>query len=82
MGIDSSTSMDTSVDDTWPRTRLVPSTTAEADVPAFRGTRHTSARRYSHDDPAAVVIAVSEDGPVSVFRNGAMVGHSPALWLP
>jgi hypothetical protein len=62
--------------------RLVPSTTAESDVPAYRGTRHTSALRYSHDDPDAVVIAVSEDGPVSVFRNGSMVGHSPALWLP
>ncbi len=61
--------------------RLVPSATAETDVPAFRGTRHTSARRYSHDDPDAVVIAVSEDGPVSVFRNGLLVGRSTELWL-
>ena len=52
--------------------RLVPSKAAEQTVEAFRGTRHTSGRRYSHDDPLATVIAVSEDGPVSVLRNGAV----------
>jgi hypothetical protein len=57
--------------------RLVPSTRAEATVEALGGTRHTSGRRYSHDDPLATVIAVSEDGPVTVFRNGAVLGHSP-----
>ena len=36
------------------------------------GTRHTSARRYSYDDPQATVIVVSEDGPVSVLRNGVV----------
>lgn len=56
--------------------RLVPSTAAEEAVEAFRGTRHTSGRRYSHDDPLATVIAVSEDGPVSVLRNGAVLGRS------
>jgi Probable sensor domain DACNK/DisA bacterial checkpoint controller nucleotide-binding len=56
--------------------RLVPSTAAEATVEALRGTRHTSGRRYSRDDPRATVIAVSEDGPVSVLRNGAVLGHS------
>lgn len=56
--------------------RLVPSTAAEATVEAFGGTRHTSARRYSHDDPLATVIAVSEDGPVSVLRNGEVLGRS------
>jgi hypothetical protein len=56
--------------------RLVPSRAAEANVEAFRGTRHTSGRRYSHDDPLATVIAVSEDGPVSVLRNGAVLGRS------
>lgn len=35
------------------------------------GTRHTSARRYSFDDPASVVFVVSQDGPVTVFRGGA-----------
>ena len=56
--------------------RLVPSKAAEQSVAAYRGTRHTSGRRYSHDDPLATVIAVSEDGPVTVFRNGAVIGRS------
>jgi hypothetical protein len=56
--------------------RLVPSQQAEETVEAFRGTRHTSGRRYSYDDPLATVIAVSEDGPVSVLRNGAVLGRS------
>jgi hypothetical protein len=56
--------------------RLVPSRTAEASVEAFGGTRHTSGRRYSHDDPLATVIAVSDDGPISVLRNGEVLGRS------
>ena len=56
--------------------RLVPSPTAEETVDALGGTRHTSGRRYSRDDPLATVIAVSEDGPVSVLRNGEVLGHS------
>jgi hypothetical protein len=56
--------------------RLVPSNAAEQTVDAIRGTRHTSGRRYSHDDPLATIIVVSEDGPVTVLRNGAVLGHS------
>jgi hypothetical protein len=56
--------------------RLVPSNRAEATVEPLRGTRHTSARRYSHDDPLATVIAVSDDGPISVFRNGTVLANS------
>ncbi|HEX4218770.1 MAG TPA: diadenylate cyclase [Acidimicrobiales bacterium] len=56
--------------------RLIPSADAETAVEPFGGTRHTSARRYSHDDPLATVIAVSEDGPVSVLRDGAVLGRS------
>jgi DNA integrity scanning protein DisA with diadenylate cyclase activity len=56
--------------------RLVPSTDAEAEVAPLKGTRHTSGRRYSYDEPDAVVIAVSEDGPVSVLRRGEVLGHS------
>ena len=56
--------------------RLVPSARAEADIAAFRGTRHTSARRYSADDPSATVIVVSEDGPVTVMRAGRLLGSS------
>jgi DNA integrity scanning protein DisA with diadenylate cyclase activity len=56
--------------------RLVPTPAAEEMVEALGGTRHTSGRRYSHDDPLATVIAVSEDGPVSVLRNGELLGRS------
>lgn len=58
--------------------RLVPSNEAEESVEPLGGTRHTSARRYSFDDPLATVIAVSEDGPVSVLRNGEVIGRSPS----
>ncbi|MDY7106614.1 MAG: diadenylate cyclase [Actinomycetota bacterium] len=40
-------------------------------VPAFRGTRHTSARRFSYDEPECLVFVVSEDGPLTVFGDGA-----------
>ncbi len=56
--------------------RLVPSSDAENGVDGFKGTRHTSGRRYSYDDPDALVIAVSEDGPVSVFYRGEILGRS------
>lgn len=55
--------------------RLVPSAQAERRVKAMGGTRHTSGLRYSHDDPSATVIAVSEDGPVSVLRKGAVLAR-------
>lgn len=56
--------------------RLVPTARAEAEIDGFRGTRHTSGRRYSADDPTATVIVVSEDGPVTVMRAGRVVGAS------
>ena len=56
--------------------RLVPSPEAEIEVDGYGGMRHTSARRYSYDDPTATVIVVSEDGPVSVFRQGKLLGYS------
>lgn len=58
--------------------RLVPTAETEASVEAFRGMRHTSALRYSVDDPTATVIVVSEDGPVTVLRAGKRVGASTA----
>ncbi|HKA92613.1 MAG TPA: diadenylate cyclase, partial [Acidimicrobiia bacterium] len=57
--------------------RLVPSAAAEEEVEALGGTRHTSGRRYSFDDPAATVVAVSADGPVSVLRRGEVLMRSP-----
>ena len=56
--------------------RLIPSSEAEKTVDGYKGTRHISGLRYSYDDPTAIVIAVSEDGPVSVFQNGAVLGQS------
>jgi DNA integrity scanning protein DisA with diadenylate cyclase activity len=57
--------------------RLIPSLDAEDRVDPVGGMRHTSARRYSYDDPSALVVVVSEDGPLTVFRNGDVVARSP-----
>jgi hypothetical protein len=57
--------------------RLIPSARAEETVSPIGGTRHTSARRYSADDPDAIVVVVSDDGPVTVFRGGRVIGRSP-----
>ncbi len=46
------------------------------DVDGYRGTRHTSGRRYSFDDPGATVIVVSEDGPVTAMRAGRLLAAS------
>jgi hypothetical protein len=56
--------------------RITPTLDAEARVAPVGGTRHTTARRYSADDPGAVVIVVSEAGPVTVFKSGEVVGRS------
>ncbi len=56
--------------------RLVPSKDSERNVDVLGGTRHTSGLRYSYDDRPATVIAVSENGPVSVFRGGSVLGTS------
>jgi hypothetical protein len=56
--------------------RLVPSRGSESAVAALGGTRHTSGLRYSYDDPSAIVIVVSEDGPVSVLLDGQVLGRS------
>ena len=58
---------------------LVPSPASEITVDAFRGTRHTSARRYSFDDPTSIVVVVSEQGPVTVLRAGQIIGRSPVV---
>ena len=58
--------------------RLNPSAAAVADVDGHRGMRHTSGRRYSFDDPESIVIVVSEDGPVTMMRNGVILGRTDA----
>lgn len=56
--------------------RLVPSPLSETEVDGYRGMRHTAGRRYSRDDHFATVIVVSEDGPVTVFRDGEIEGRT------
>jgi hypothetical protein len=56
--------------------RLVSSRGSTRAVDGYRGMRHTSARRYSYDDPDAAVIVISDDGPVTVFRGGDVVGSA------
>lgn len=56
--------------------RVIPSRAAQEEVQPIRGTRHTSARRFSYDEPSAIAITVSDDGPVTVFRGGEIVAHS------
>ena len=53
--------------------RLAPSHSAETAVGAMSGMRHTSALRYSFDDPHSVVIVVSEDGPVTLMHAGRAI---------
>lgn len=53
--------------------RLAPSTAAERDIAALGGMRHTSAVRYSHDDPDCVVIVVSDAGPVTIMHGGRAI---------
>jgi hypothetical protein len=50
--------------------RLAPSPAAEQTIGAFGGMRHTSALRYSHDDPHSIVIVVSDSGPVTLMHAG------------
>jgi hypothetical protein len=47
---------------------------AERNVDTNRGMRHRSAQRYSYDHPSTTIAVVSEDGPVTIFRNGRAIG--------
>ncbi|MBA3287272.1 MAG: DNA integrity scanning protein DisA nucleotide-binding domain protein [Acidimicrobiia bacterium] len=46
-----------------------------------RGMRHRSARRFTYDDPSAVAFVVSEDGPVTVFSDGAPAAVCDLQWM-
>jgi|GEM_PF-1016778 len=54
---------------------LDPSSEAKLLVAEQGGTRHTSAKRYSYDEPRSIVIVVSADGPVTLFSDGAMLAR-------
>lgn len=38
-----------------------------------KGTRHTSAKRFSYDQSKIIAFTISEDGPVTVFSDGANI---------
>lgn len=42
-------------------------------IPPVKGTRHTSSIRFSYDIEDALVVTISEDGPVTVFFQGASI---------
>ena len=42
----------------------------EVQVRRGRGTRHSSAKRFSFDEPDTLVFVVCEDGPVTVYARG------------
>ena len=53
-----------------------------------KGTRHTSAKRFSFEHPETLVCVVSQDGPVSVYSDGykvtemaAELGNAVSEWL-
>lgn len=60
------------IDGTVERTqvKLAASEKAHTLLKPAGGTRHSSARWFSYDHPAYVVIVVSADGPVSVWSDG------------
>ena len=43
---------------------------SQREIPPYRGTRHTSALRFSHDCDSAIVFVVSSNGTLSVFCRG------------
>jgi hypothetical protein len=47
------------------------STESSRRIPPYGGTRHTSALRFTADEPTAIAFVVSANGPLSVFVRGA-----------
>jgi DNA integrity scanning protein DisA with diadenylate cyclase activity len=45
-------------------------------LPAYRGTRHTSAQRFSYDCPHTLVFVVSTDSSLTVFSGGRVIAVS------
>jgi len=44
-------------------------------IPELKGTRHTSAQRFSYDFSNCLVITVSSDGPVTIFSDGVNIAN-------
>jgi len=53
--------------------QLQPSSKSKQVVSEHKGTRHTSARRFSFDFDRSIVVVVSGDGTVSIFSDGASI---------
>lgn len=51
---------------------------ATVSVDHARGMRHRSAARYTYDQPGALAVVISEDGPVSVFHEGHALSECTA----
>ncbi|MDX1659180.1 MAG: diadenylate cyclase [Nitriliruptorales bacterium] len=49
---------------------LLPTQQAIAEIPPSGGTRQTSAHRFSFDHPEAVIVSVSDDGPLTLYNDG------------
>jgi Probable sensor domain DACNK/DisA bacterial checkpoint controller nucleotide-binding len=47
---------------------------AERNVDSDRGMRHRSAQRFSYDHPSTTIAVVSDNGPVTIFRDGRAIG--------
>ena len=47
---------------------------AERTVDSDRGMRHRSAQRFSYDHPSTTIAVVSDNGPVTIFRQGRAIG--------
>lgn len=45
-------------------------------ISAYKGTRHTSARRFTYDCPLTIAFVVSDDGSVTVFAAGKIIAVS------
>lgn len=54
---------------------LRPSRTSEQEIAVTKGTRHTSAARYTYDQPDVLAFVVSTDGPVTVFSDGKRIAE-------
>ena len=52
---------------------------AERNVDSHRGMRHRSAQRFSYDHPSTTIAVVSDNGPVTIFRNGRAIGLSASV---
>jgi hypothetical protein len=48
-------------------------------VKEFRGTRHTSARRFSYEHEKTIAFVVSQDGGLTKFSDGAIVADFPVV---